>query len=433
MFKKLRKSLLSSENTFIRNLGWLGVSEVVVRLTRLVTAIVLARFLDPLAFGLAALVLTVNELIRVFSRNGIGAKIVQCDASELDQICNTAYRLNMLFCILLFFLQCGLAYPLADWYDMPELVDMLQILSLTYLLMPFAMVHASLVQREQNLKSVAMIDGGQVAVDNIITAILAVAGLGAWAIVLPKFLTSPIWVFGYRRAISWSPSGPIFSLALWREVLEFGRYYLSIEVLKTARLNLDNMIIGRVLGMEALGIYYFARNAGLGFSLTLIKAVNSALYPNLCEVSSNLSALKARFKSNVKRISIIVFPLLLAQAGLAFWYVPIVFGEQWVHAIPVLALLCLSAIPRAFSESASALMLATGRIRGDFIWHISFTILFVLSVSVTASISLLAVAGTILCLYIITNPLYFIYVWRTSFGSQTIDSQNVKEANPLVK
>ena len=428
MFEKLKKSLLSSDNTFLRNMGWLGASEVVVRLTRLLTAIVLARFLDPLEFGLAALVLTVNELIRVFSRNGIGAKIVQCDDSELDQICNTAYRLNMLFCIILFMLQCGLAYPLAYWYDTPELVLMLQILSLTYLLMPFAMVHAALVQREQNLKSVAMINGGQVAVDNIITAILAVVGLGAWAIVLPKFLTAPIWLLGYRRAIKWSPSGPVFSFALWREVLEFGRYFLSIEVLKTARLNLDNMVIGRVLGMEALGIYYFARNAGLGFSLTLINAVNSALYPNLCEVRSSLPALKARFKSNIKRISLIVFPLLLAQAGLSFWYVPIVFGEQWVHAIPVLALLCLSAIPRAFSESASALMLATGRIRGDFVWNISFTVLFVASVSIAAGTSLFATASTILCLYVLTNPLYFIYVWRSSFGSIKTDSETVTEA-----
>lgn len=433
MFDKLRNSLVKPENTFLRNLGWLGVSEIVVRLTRLVTAIVLARMLDPIAFGLAALVLTVNELIRVFSRNGIGAKIVQCDESELEQICNTAYRLNMLFCTVLFLLQCGLAYPLAYWYDTPELITMLQVLSLTYLLMPFAMVHASLVQRQQNLKSVAMIDGGQVAVDNIITAILAIAGLGAWAIVLPKFLTAPIWVLGYRKAIKWTPSGPVFSVTMWREVLEFGRYFLSIEVLKTARLNLDNMIIGRLLGMEALGIYYFARNAGLGFSLTLINAVNSALYPNLCELSSNQPALKERFNSNVKRISIIVLPLLLAQASLAFWYVPIVFGEQWVHAIPVLALLCLSAIPRAFSESASALMLATGRIRGDFVWNISFTIVFITCVSIAAGISLLAVASTILFLYVITNPMYFIYVWRTSFGSVEANSKNIKEASTHAK
>jgi len=416
---KLKRYWSSSENKFLNNLGWLGISEVVVRVTRLLTAIVLARVLDPLAFGIAALVLTVNELIRVFSRNGIGAKIVQCSDDELEQICNTAYRLNMVFCFALFVIQVLAAYPIAQFYDTPELVPMIQVLALTYLLMPFGMVHAALVQRQQRLKVVAMIDGGQVSTDNILTAVLALFGFGAWAIVLPKFLTSPIWVWGYRYSIKWKPAGPRLDFSLWRDVLHFGKYYLSIEVLKTARLNLDNMIIGRLLGVEVLGIYYFARNAGLGFSLTLINAVNSALYPNLCEVNNDQCALKLRFKKNLKQIVFIVLPLLIAQASLAFCYVPIAFGQQWVHAIPVLAILCLSAIPRPLAESASALLLATGRITMDFVWNVVFTILFVVTVWFAAQHSLLVVATSILIIYSLTHPVYLMLAWRKVFKSES--------------
>ena len=420
-YKTLKAKLVASlaANQFLKNLAWLGMSEVFVRVTRLVTAIVLARLMDPLIFGLAALVLTINELIRVFNRNGIGAKIVQCSDQELDDITNTAYRLNFIFCTVLFVLQCLLAYPLAHFYQTPELVPMLQVLSVTYLLMPFGMVQAALVQRQQRLKTCAMIDGLQVGVDNIVTTILAVLGLGAWAIVLPKFLTSPIWVIGYRRALHWAPRKGVWRFKLWQDVLKFGRYYLSIELLKTARLNLDNMIIARLLGMEALGIYYFARNAGLGFSLTLINAISSALYPNLCEVQNNAIQLRARFVANLKSIVLIAVPLISLQAGLAFIYVPIVFGEQWVNAVPILTLLCISALPRPLAESASTLLLATGRIRTDFIWNIIFTVLFVLSVIVAAQFSLLTVALTVLSVYLITHPIYFCLVWRKVFGSNT--------------
>ena len=415
---RVQKSLVNSENEFLKNLGWLGASEVFVRLTRLITAIVLARLLDPVLFGVAALVLTVNELIRVFNRNGIGAKIVQCADHELQEICNTAYRLNVIFCVVLFSLQCMLAYPLAQFYQTPELVPMLQVISITYLLMPLGMVQASLVQREQRLKVAAFIDGGQVGVDNVLTALLAVMGFGAWAIVLPKFLTSPIWVFGYRSAHAWRPTGQFFTFSLWRDVLSFGRYYLSIELLKTARLNLDNMIIGRLLGMEALGLYYFARNAGLGFSLTLINAINSALYPNLCEVKDDAMALKARFTRNLKQIALIAIPLISMQAGLAFIYVPIVFGEQWVNAIPILTLLCLSALPRPLAESASALAQAAGRIDIDFKWNIIFTFIFVIAVGYAATISLVAVTVTILAIYLISHPMYLLVVWRAIFDKR---------------
>lgn len=415
---KLRDRFSGSEYQFIRNLGWFGASELFVRITRLVTAVVLARVMDPMMFGLAALVLTVNELIRVFSRNGIGAKIVQCSDHELEAITNTAYRLNWLFCLFLFFLQCLLAYPLANFYDTPELVPMLQVLSLTYLLMPLGMVQSSLIRREQRLKTAALIDGGQVGVDNVITTCLAIAGLGAWAIVLPKFLTSPIWVFGYRWSYKWKPNTGWFQFALWKEVLTFGKYYLSIELLKTARLNLDNMLIARLLGLEALGLYYFARNAGLGFSLTLINSINTSLYPNLCAVKDDLVELKARFLRNLKQIALITIPLISLQAGLAFWYVPWVFGEQWVAAIPVLTMLCLSALPRPLAEGASALALATGRIKIDFKWNVWFTVLFIISVALAATVSVTMVAFAILIIYLISHPLYLLYVFHVLFKNK---------------
>jgi len=184
------------------------------------------------------------------------------------------------------------------------------------------------------------------------------------------------------------------------------------------------MIIGRLLGMEALGIYYFARNAGLGFSLTLINAINSALYPNLCDVKNNASQLKQRFKHNLKRIALIAVPLISLQAGLAFIYVPIVFGEQWNDAIPILTLLCLSALPRPLAESASALTLATNNIKLDFQWNLLFTTIFIITVSVMANISLTAIAIGIFFIYVISHPIYLIVIWRSIFNSQPLNMHN---------
>ena len=401
------------------NIGWLGLSEGAVRLTRLGTAVVLARVLDPVTFGVAALVLTINELVHVFNRNGIGAKIVQCDEEQLSETIETAYRLGFFICISLFGLQSLLAYPIAGFYETPSLVPMLQVLSLVYLLMPFGLVQAALVQRAQNMKTKALIEGTQVSVDNILTAVLALSGFGAWSIVLPKLLVAPIWVLGYRHAVKWAPSGKFFVFPQWRDILTFGRFYLGIEILKTARLNLDNLIIAQFLGVEALGLYYFARNAGLGFSMSLINAMSAALYPNLCEIKAKQEKLRARFMSNLKRVSLIVSPLILLQALLAPWYVPIVFGSQWNAAIPVLMLLCFSAVLRPLAESGSALALARDYIKLDFRWNILFTVTFVITVVFAAQNSLLAVAASIAALYTITQPLYCRFVYMHVFKQRT--------------
>ena len=416
-------------NRFLMNIGWLGLSESAMRLTRLGTAFVLARVLDPVTFGIAALVLTINELVHVFNRNGIGAKIVQCDEDQLAETMETAYRLGFFICICLCGIQSLLAYPLANFYEAPSLVPMLQVLSLVYLLLPFGLVHAAMVQRAQNMKTKALIEGAQVSVDNVLTAVLALNGFGAWSIVLPKLLVAPIWVLGYRRAIKWSPSGKFFAFPQWRVILSFGRFYLGIEILKTARLNLDNLIIARFLGVEALGLYYFARNAGLGFSMSLINAMSSALYPNLCELKANKEALKLRFMSNLKRVSFIISPLILLQTALAPWYVPIVFGPQWNDAIPVLMLLCFSAVLRPLAESGSALALARDHIHLDFRWNILFTVTFVVVVVFAAQDSLITVAACIAALYTVTQPLYCRFVYLRVFKKpiQTNFSQHSYE------
>lgn len=402
----------TESNRFLRNIGWLGLSEGFVRLTRLGTAVVLARVLDPVTFGIAALVLTINELVHVFNRNGIGAKIIQCNKKELNEIVETAYRMGCVICSSLFVLQCLLAYPIAKYYDSPSLTPMLQVLALVYLIMPFGLVQSALVQRAQRMKTKALIEGVQVGIDNILTAILAISGLGAWAIVLPKLLVAPIWVIGYRKAFQWSSSGKFFQFARWRDILKFGKFFLGIEVLKTARLNLDNLIIAKFLGIEALGLYYFARNAGLGFSMSLINAMSAALYPNLCELKTNTQKLKARFLYNLKRVSSLVSPLILLQTLLAPWYVPIVFGAQWNDAIPILMLLCFSAVLRPLGESASALALAREHIQLDFRWNVIFTLIFVVLAAIGAQYSLLTVALCIAALYTITQPLYCHFVYQ---------------------
>jgi len=400
------------KNQFTKSLSWLGLSEAGIRVTRLLTAVVLARVLDPITFGLAALVLTINELVHVFNRNGIGAKIIQCDERELEQTLNTAYRLGFLICGGLFLLQCGLAYPLAAAYQTPELVPMLQVLAIVYLMMPFGLIQSALVRRREEMSTVALINGVQVGTDNLLTALLALLGFGAWAIVLPKLLVAPIWVFGYRRAVAWRPTGPALKFDGAAEIINFGKFFLCIELLKTARLNLDNLIIARFLGVEALGLYYFARNAGLGFSLTLINAMTAALLPNLCAVSSNPQQLRERFVHNLKRISMIGIPLISLQAILAPIYVPLVFGLQWNDAIPILMLLCASAVLRPLGESASVLLLAQDKIQIDFLWNVIFTTLFVAVVMIAAQASLSAVAWAICLLYLVSQPLFLSVIWR---------------------
>ena len=396
---------------FVRNAGWIGTAEMMARVSRLLTAVVLARCLEPVEFGVAAIAMTTYELIRVFTQNGIGAKIVQVDAASLEATCNTAWRLNWIVAIGLVLVQCLLAFPVAWYYDHASLAWMVMLLAGVYLLIPLSQVQVFLIQRQNRLKPIALLSGAQVTVDNLLTAALAIAGLGAWAVVLPKLLVTPIWVFGIRRFQNWRPQRGA-GMGQWREIVRFGKHVLGVEVLKATRLHMDNLIIGRFLGLEALGIYYFARNAGLGISLSLINSFNTALYPHFCEAQGNLPLLREKFHSSLQTIALIVPPLIILQAALAPWYVPLVFGKQWSAAVPVLMLLCLSALPRPFGEGASQMMRALDRPEVDFFWGVLFTALFLGAVFAGLAGGVTGVALAVLLVHVLALPAYTLWVER---------------------
>ena len=408
LIDKLKQKLASR---FLRNLGWLGLSELFIRISRLAATVVLARLLSKYDYGLAALVLTTNEFVNVFTQNGIWDKLIQSDESDLKQLSQTAYCLNWIICGALFITQCLISIPVAWFYKDTQIILPICVMALVYLMIPISLVQASLTQRENRLHVMALANGLQISIDNILTIILAFCGLGMWAIVLPKVIVGPIWVIVHYFNNPWRPSKE-FTLVNWQEIIRFGRSVLGVKLMNTLRNNLDYLIAGRFLGVEALGIYYFAFNAGLGISMSAINAVDSALFPHLCAVRSDPAQFKERYFSSLKTIAWIVFPLVILQSSLAPIYVPIIFGQKWLAAIPILILICLSAIPRPFANAASRALWALGKPDWDLRWNLFFTNFFAIALLIGVHWQILGIAAAVLISHWVALPLYTIWVSR---------------------
>lgn len=399
-----------TQNPFLRNLGWLSASEAVIRVFRLVTTVILARFLTDYDYGLAAIVLTTHEFVQVATRCGIGAKLIQVDADKLDRFANAAYWLNWLISSGLFVLQCGAAFAIAGFYRDSRLILPICGMASIYLLVPIAYVQATLIQRENRLKILALTNVLQVSLDNVLTALFAVLGYGLWAIVLPKVLVAPIWVIVNYSHHPWRSRQ--FTTEHWGELVQFGRNVLGIELLKTLRYNLDYLLVGRLIGVKELGIYYFAFNAGLGISLSVINALNAALYPHLCAARANYEQFQMRYLSSLKTTALIIIPLVLLQSMLAPIYVPIVFGQKWIDAIPVLILICLSAIPRPFADAASSVWLAFNRPQVDLMFSLAFTVMFSISLVIGSQWGIVGVAIAVVLTYFLSQPLFSLWTTR---------------------
>jgi O-antigen/teichoic acid export membrane protein len=360
--------------TLWRSIGYYGLSEFAQRATRIATTVMIARTLTPLDLGIAATAITVFEIVRIAANAGIGPAVVRASDEALAETCRTAHRLGWAICIGLAVFQTAVAGTVYAWTGRADAAAMIVALACVYLIMPAGLIPSYLLQREARHGTIAAVATTQAVADNILTIALAVMGAGAWAIVLPKVLTSPIWLIGIRRARPWSPSSgaaPVPSASL----LRFAAPILAADMLSTARMQFDRIVVGACLGLEALGIYYFISNAGAGLSHALTTALSNALYPHFAAVGTDPRALLSRLDESLRRKAIPIAGIIVLQAACAPLYVPLLFGTRWAEVAWMVGALCVAAACKVFADACAQALRAAGKPQLEFAGVLTITLI----------------------------------------------------------
>ena len=351
-FDKLTRSPL------VRGLVAFGSAEAATRVIRLGALLIVARRVTPEIFGTAALALSLFELVRVLANAGIGQRLIVARDDELASLCRAAYRLFWLVCLAVAAIQLAVAAMVATVFALPQAGMMLALLALVYCVMPPGLVQIFLTMRGMRMETVARIAATQNIADSLLTVALVLIWPTAWAIVLPKLLAAPVWTVLARRSTRWDGDSRI-APAPYREFALMGPSVLATELLAALRLNADKLIVGALFGTEILGLYYFAFNAGLGLTQSFVAACNMVVFPHLAKApaADGVAEFRKAFATGLAMLA----PVVAAQALLSPFYVPLVFGETWVPAVPYIALLSLAALPLYAGSLVGAALRVEGR------------------------------------------------------------------------
>ena len=131
-------------------------------------------------------------------------------------------------------------------------------------------------------------------------------------------------------------------------------------------------------------------------------------------------------------MAMITGPLIILQSALAPWYLPFVYGGQWLAAgaLPVFVLLCLSALVRPIGEAASQLLLSQGMPGANLRINLTFTLILIGSISLAAQWDLPHVAAAVLICHLIGMPLMAWYAWHKTSPNQTVLSPVCTNTTP---
>lgn len=381
--------LTAPQNTsrLAQNLFAYGASEVAAKASRLLVVVAVARSLDLAQIGVAAAALAAADILKALTENGVGQKIISAPDHALPQTCATAHRIFWVWCIGLFLAQSAIGFALYAANGNGLLLVMILLLAGEYLLMPAGLVQTALAMRAGKLRQTAAISGGQIVGANILSMLLVLAWPTAVALILPRLLTAPFWLIAMRRLHPWTIDLSQGRAPL-RPFLSFGWAVLGVELVKALRLQADKLIVGLLMGAEALGLYFMAFNAGLSLANSFSVAFSTVLFPHLCASADKAAALRQSILLAVGLIT----PAVVTQALLAPYYVPVLFGEGWSGIDDIVSILCLVAIPTTLWSATAGWLRATGRADREFWMTAAMTVALMLNTAALAPFGLVAVA-----------------------------------------
>jgi O-antigen/teichoic acid export membrane protein len=374
----------------LRGTAWAYGSYIGGQALVLVSTAILARLLSPSEFGVVALALVFMTLLDTVSDLGLSPALVISKAEELRERADTVFAFTVGLGALLSAGTAALAPLAALFFDQPELVGLLAVLGLNFVLRSFGATHYALAQKSRDFRSRTVAELAGVLTRGATGIALALAGFGAWSLVLGYLagtaaLTATLWWL-----VPWRPSGRLSRAHLPR-MLRFGTTLTGVDILAAVISQVDYVFVGRVLGTNALGLYTLGFRLPEMLIISLAVVAGRVLFPAFAAVDRD--ALGRAFLVSVRYAAVVALPLAAGLAALAEPFVLAVFGEAWRGSIESMRVLSLYALGVALGIPAGIAYKATGQAGILLKLAIPRTVLVVASIAVFVGDGIVAVAA----------------------------------------
>jgi O-antigen/teichoic acid export membrane protein len=315
----------------LRNSFWLLNSSLLVRALNLLRGIILARLLFPDDFGLFGLATAIIGFAAMFNDIGAGIFLIY-RPHELEEHADTAFWTNLGISTALALGMAAAAPLVGRFYGRPDVVPVLLLMALSTWLQTASTVHRNLLRRDLRFRALAATDAAVNIAAFVVAVGFAWAGWGVWAFVFSSLFGNVINALLLGLAYRWRPRWRI-SRSSFMALAPFSGWYVGQAVAWYLVFNLDNLLVGKVLGIGALGIYGLAYNYAL-LPVTLVAgSLGGVVFPELARLLPVPSRFWPAYFQSSRLLSGAVCPIAAALAVSAPDLIPSLFGAKWNAAI----------------------------------------------------------------------------------------------------
>lgn len=342
-----------------RGFLWAAAGTVTAKGISLVALSVLARLLAPAEFGHFAVALLCLTYLETIADLGTGMALLYWPDRVRDAA-RVTFVVNLVMGTALTALTFATAPLIAAFFRSPGSEPLLRALAWSFLLRGLGNTHDALCRKQLRFKARLAPELGLAAIKALFATTLAFAGFGAWSLVWGHLAGTLAWSLLLWRIVPWRPDLH-WPGDLLRPILGYSSAIVAVNLLSAVTHHADGLVVGRILGSEALGFYQMGARLPEVTVALLVWQGSKVLLPAFTRVRDLGGDTGAAYLVSIRYLSIAALPLAAALCLLAEPLVLVAFGPAWLPSVPVLRALALYAGVRALGSPTGDVLKAVGR------------------------------------------------------------------------
>lgn len=361
----------------VPGITWTALSQALDVVLSLGSMLVLVRLIAPSEYGRAAAVVGMLGLVNTFGSHMFVSHAIQLPEGQVpdwQSHWSVAVYLQLVLCAICELIGWGC------WF-VPQyrpIAPLMQIAGIGILFEGPNQVGAAMLRRQLDFRRLKLLATTATFVKLGSTVLLALAGGGAYAIVIGgNVMTSLPYGVHLLVVRRWRPPlgwWRLPSLHNYRAPARFGLQQVATRMVSAVSGACEAAILPGAIGFNAMGLLSRARALYMTTGGRLGNVLVDAVYPFLPREAKN----KTRYARHATTFLQVMFFITIPAAmflGLEGRHLSrLLYGQKWVAMDPLIWPGVLTGLAATIFVTCAGILLAAGRLRGSLVLEIAMTI-----------------------------------------------------------
>ncbi len=359
------KSILSRT---AQGAGWIIGWRFATRFVGFFSTLVLVRFLAPQDFGIVSLAMGFLQGLDAVAGFGVEGAIIRAERADRE-IYDAGFTLNLIRGGFTSLVLAAAAIPVARFFGDPHLTDVIYVLAAAWAI--------------SACQNIGMVEYRRLLAFDMEFKIKIIPRLLALAVTIPAaFVWHSYWalvagivatqLLTVVLSYTMHPYRPRLGVAGMKHIVGFSFWEWVIGMIGLVGARADSVIIGRLLGTGAVGIYGVGAEIATLPSSEIVEPLCRALFSGFVAERREGNDGSATLLRVLSVLALITFPMSVGLSLVAYPVIKIGFGTEWLPAVPLVQVMCVSSAITLLSSVGAALFSAHAWLR-TIVWMSAMT------------------------------------------------------------